>query len=53
MSKRELVRDLPAARERVERLLHSPPVAQGWLGYLTAIRQQASLPGALVLWPAS
>lgn len=28
-------------------LLHSPPVAQGWLGYLTAIRQQSSLPGAL------
>ncbi len=28
-------------------LLHSPPVAQGWLGYLTAIRQQCALPGAL------
>ena len=28
-------------------LLHSPPVAQGWLGYLTAIRQQSSLSGAL------
>lgn len=28
-------------------LLHSPPIAQGWLGYLTAIRQQSSLPGAL------
>ncbi len=28
-------------------LLHSPPVAAGWLGYLTAIRQQTSLPGAL------
>ncbi|HEY0201176.1 MAG TPA: carboxymuconolactone decarboxylase family protein [Burkholderiaceae bacterium] len=28
-------------------LLHSPPVAQGWLAYLTAIRQQSSLPGAL------
>lgn len=28
-------------------LLHSPPVAAGWLGYLTAIRQQSSLPGAL------
>jgi AhpD family alkylhydroperoxidase len=26
-------------------LLHSPPVAAGWLGYLTAIRQQCSLPG--------
>lgn len=28
-------------------LLHSPPVAEGWLGYLTAIRQQCSLPGDL------
>jgi len=28
-------------------LLHSAPVAEGWLGYLTAIRQQSSLSGAL------
>lgn len=28
-------------------LLHSPPVAQGWLNFLTAIRQQASLSGKL------
>ena len=28
-------------------LLHSPQVAAGWLGYLTAIRQQCSLPGAI------
>ncbi len=28
-------------------LMHSTPIAQGWLGYLTAIRQQSSLPGAL------
>jgi AhpD family alkylhydroperoxidase len=28
-------------------LLHSPPVASGWLNYLTAIRQQSTLPGAL------
>lgn len=28
-------------------LLHSPPVANGWLTYLTAIRQQSTLPGAL------
>lgn len=26
-------------------LLHSPPVALGWLGFLTAIRQQAELAG--------
>lgn len=28
-------------------LLHSPPVAEGWLGLMTAIRQKSSLPGAL------
>jgi AhpD family alkylhydroperoxidase len=28
-------------------LLHSPPVAAGWLRYLTAIRHECSLPGAL------
>lgn len=28
-------------------LLHSPPLAEGWLGYLTAIRQKLVLPGDL------
>ncbi len=28
-------------------LMHSPPVAQGWLNYLTAIRQAGILPGSL------
>ena len=28
-------------------LLHSPPVAEGWLGYLTAIRQRCRLSPAL------
>ena len=28
-------------------LLHSPPVAEGWLGYLTAIRQRSTLSGAI------
>lgn len=28
-------------------LLHSAPVAEGWLAYLTAIRQKTSVPGAL------
>lgn len=28
-------------------LLHSPPVASGWLNYLTAIRQLSTLPGDL------
>lgn len=26
-------------------LLHSPPIAEGWLHYLTAVRQLSSLPG--------
>ena len=26
-------------------LLHSPPVAEGWLAFFTAIRQNAALPG--------
>ncbi|MGQ7329840.1 carboxymuconolactone decarboxylase family protein, partial [Streptococcus suis] len=28
-------------------LLHSPPVADGWLHFLSAIRQRCALPGAL------
>jgi AhpD family alkylhydroperoxidase len=28
-------------------LLHSPPIAEGWLTYLTAVRQRSTLPGAL------
>lgn len=28
-------------------LLHSPPIAEGWLQYLTAIRQKSTLSGAL------
>ncbi len=28
-------------------LLHSPPLAAGWLNYLTAVRQKLSIPGAL------
>jgi alkylhydroperoxidase family enzyme len=30
-----------------EVLLHSPPVAAGWLGFLTAIRQQCHLSGRI------
>ena len=26
-------------------LLHSPPVAEGWLGYMTMVRQRCALPG--------
>ena len=28
-------------------LLHSPPLAEGWLGYLTAVRHKLTLSGAL------
>lgn len=28
-------------------LMHSPPIASGWLNYLTAVRQKSSLSGAL------
>lgn len=28
-------------------LLHSPPIAEGWLHFLTAVRRQSSLPPAL------
>ena len=28
-------------------LLHSPPIAEGWLNYLTAVRQKSSLNGAI------
>ncbi len=28
-------------------LLHSPPVAEGWLRFLTAIRHECALPGAI------
>jgi len=28
-------------------LLHSPPLAEGWLGFFTAVRQRLSLPAAL------
>ena len=28
-------------------LMHSAPIAQGWLDYLTAVRQKNSLPGSL------
>ena len=28
-------------------LLHSPALAEGWLGFMTAVRQKLSLPGAM------
>ena len=46
-----LVQRIVAERGHVlhlyQMLLHSPPLAQGWLGLLTAVRQKLSLGGAL------
>ena len=48
---RPLVDSIVAERGNVlhlyQMLMHSAPVAQGWLNYLTAIRQKTSLSGAL------
>jgi alkylhydroperoxidase family enzyme len=47
----ELIGRIRAERGRVLNLygtlLHSPPVAEGWLKLLTAVRQQASLAGGV------
>lgn len=46
-----IVQQIEAERGSVihlyQMLLQSPPVAQGWLNYLTAIRQKTSISGAL------
>jgi AhpD family alkylhydroperoxidase len=48
---RPLVERIVAERGSVlhlyQMLLHSPPLAEGWLQYLTAVRQQLDLSGAL------
>jgi AhpD family alkylhydroperoxidase len=48
---RPLVDRIVAERGHVlhlyQMLLHSPPLAEGWLGYLTRVRQQLTLSGAL------
>jgi alkylhydroperoxidase family enzyme len=48
-SLKELVGDIKAQRGKILHLygmlLHSPPIAEGWLQYLTAIRQKSQLPG--------
>ena len=46
-----LVRRIVAERGQVlqlyQMLLHSPALAEGWLGFLTAVRQRLDLPGDL------
>jgi len=48
---RTLTERIVAERGKVlhlyQMLLHSPPVAEGWLGFLTSIRQMTTLPGDL------
>jgi alkylhydroperoxidase family enzyme len=48
---RPLVDRITAERGSVlhlyQMLLHSPPLAEGWLNYLTAVRQKLDLPGGL------
>jgi len=48
---RPLVERIVAERGSVlhiyQMLLHSPPLAEGWLGFLTQVRQGLALPGAL------
>jgi len=48
---RPLVERIVAERGSVlhlyQMLLHSPPLAEGWLGFLTNVRQRLSLSGAL------
>ena len=47
----ELVGEIVAQRGEVlhlyQMLLHSPPIAEGWLQFMTAVRQKSSLSGAL------
>jgi AhpD family alkylhydroperoxidase len=46
-----LVRRIVAERGHVlhlyQMLMHSPPLAEGWLGFMTQVRQQLALDGAL------
>lgn len=42
-----IVAERGAVLHLYQMLLHSPPIASGWLNYLTAIRQQSTLPGGL------
>ena len=48
---RDLVHDIVAQRGEVlhlyQMLLHSPPITDGWLRMMTAVRHETSLPGSL------
>jgi alkylhydroperoxidase family enzyme len=42
-----IVADRGAILHLYQMLMHSAPLAEGWLHYLTAVRQKSSLPGGL------
>ena len=42
-----IVRERGSLLHLYQMLLHSPPLAEGWLAFLTAVRQRLALPGAL------
>ena len=42
-----IVRERGSLLHLYQMLLHSPPLADGWLAFLTAVRQRLALPGAL------
>ncbi len=43
----QITRERGSVLHLYQMLLHSPPIAAGWLAFLTAIRQKSSLPGDL------
>jgi len=42
-----IVKERGSVLHLYQMLLHSPPIAEGWLNYLTAVRQKSTLHGAL------
>ena len=42
-----IVKERGSVLHLYQMLLHSPPIAEGWLNYLTAVRQKTSLSGAI------
>jgi AhpD family alkylhydroperoxidase len=44
---RQIINDRGSVLHLYAMLLHSPPVARGWLSFLTAIRQQSVLAGTI------
>lgn len=42
-----IVKERGSVLHLYQMLLHSPPIAEGWLNYLTAVRQKASLNAAI------